>query len=104
MMKMMREMKQKMPALQEQLNARQFVAQAGGGVVSATVNGKLELVDVKISRELVEGGDVEMLEDLIKVAVSAAQAQAGQAMAEMMEELTGGMNLPGLSSLFGPGQ
>ncbi len=101
MMKVARDMKEKMPAMQEQLNAREFTADAGGGVVSATVNGKMQLVGVKIARELTTGGDPAILEDLITAAVSAAQAAAGEAAVEMMNELTGGMQLPGLDGLLG---
>jgi nucleoid-associated protein EbfC len=100
-MKMAKDMKERMPAMQAELANKEFTAEAGGGMVSATVNGKGQLVDVKISREVVSGGDVEMLEDLVKAAVSSAQDKATQSAAEMMHEITGGMNLPGLDGLLG---
>ena len=100
-MKMAKDMKERMPAMQAELANKEFKAEAGGGAVSATVNGKGQLVAVKISREVVAGGDVEMLEDLVKAAVSSAQDQAARAAAEMMHEMTGGMNLPGLDGLLG---
>ncbi len=103
-MKIAGQMKEKMPEMQEKLAASRFTAEAGGGSVSATVNGKLALVDVKISPEaLADGelaGDVEMLGDLIKAAVSAAQQQAAAAAAEAMNELTGGMNIPGMGGMM----
>lgn len=102
MMKMARDMKRKMPVMKEELDAKQFVAEAGGGAVSAAVNGKLQLVDIKIAEEVMEDGDTEMLSDLVVAAVSAAQAQAAEAAAKMMEELTGGMKLPGLEELLEP--
>ncbi len=101
-MKMAKDMKERMPAMQEELARKQYTAEAGGGMVSATVSGRMELVGLKISPDVVREGDVEMLEDLVKSAVSAAQAKAAAGAAEMMQELTGGMELPpGLGELFG---
>jgi len=100
-MKLAGEMKTKLPEVQERLAESTFTAQAGGGVVSATVNGRLELTGLKIDRELLADGEAEMIEDLIKAAVSSAQQQAAEAAAEAFQELTGGMNLPGLSGLLG---
>lgn len=101
-MKLAKDMKQRMPAMQAELAAKEFVCDAGGGMVSATVNGKMQLVAVKISPEVVAGGDVEMLEDLVKAAVSGAQNKAAEAAAEMMRDLTGGMGLPpGMEDLLG---
>ena len=102
MMKMAMEMKRKMPELQAKLESGEHTAEAGGGVVSATVNGKFKLLDVKIDPSLLSGGqvDVAMLEDLIKAAVGAAQKKAAEAAAEAMAELTGGMPLPGLEGML----
>ncbi len=100
MMKMAGQMKVKLPEMKAKLAATQFTADAGGGVVSATVNGKMQLVDVKIAPEVLADVDADMLADLIKVAVSAAQAQAAAAAAEAMSELTGGMKLPGMDELM----
>lgn len=94
LMKMAGEMKKRMPEMQARLAARTFSAEAGGGVVKATVDGKLGLVDIKIDPSVLKDADVEMLEDLVKAAVASAQAQAGKAMEEAMKEITGGMNLP----------
>ena len=101
-MKIAGEMKKKMPELKEKLAATNYTAQAGDGMVSATVNGKLQLTDLKLSPRLTEEGslDLEMLEDLVKAAVSAAQAEASQAAQEAMKELTGGMDLPGMDALM----
>ena len=94
LMKMASEMKQRMPELQRQLAESQYTAEAGGGVVAATVNGKQQIVDVRIDPQVFAEGDVEMLEDLLKASVSAAQQKAAEAAEAAMRELTGGMELP----------
>lgn len=101
-MKLVGEMKRKMPEMRERLAASEFTAEAGGGVVSASVNGKMQLTNLKISEELLDDGklSMDMLEDLIKAAISAAQAKAAQAAEQAMKELTGGMDLPGLGDLL----
>ena len=100
-LKLAGELKTKLPEMKAKLAAAEFSADAGGGVVRATVSGQLALLDVKIDTELLGDGDAEMLEDLIKAAVSAAQTKATQAAAEAMRELTGGMDIPGLEGLLG---
>ena len=103
-MKIAGQMKARIPEIKEKLAASQYSADSGGSAVTATVNGKLALVDLKIDRGVLEDGrllnDPEMLEDLIKAAVSAAQQKAATATVEAMKELTGGMNLPGLSDMM----
>jgi len=78
MLARLREMRQQMAALQEELARRQATAEAGGGLVQATVNGRLELVKLRIDRQRIDPADVEMLEDLIVAAVAAAQKRAAQ--------------------------
>lgn len=97
-MKLAGEMKKKMPELKEKLATTNYTAQAGGGVVVASVNGRMQLTDIKLSEELLEDGELslDVLEDLIKSAISAAQAEAAEAAEAAMKELTGGMDLPGL--------
>jgi DNA-binding YbaB/EbfC family protein len=85
-----------MPEMQARLGSTTYTADSGGGVVKATVNGKLGLVDIKIDPSVLADSDAQMLEDLIKAAVSSAQAQAAKAAEEAMREITGGMELPGL--------
>ena len=101
-MKIAGEMKKNLPKMKEKLAATSYTAQSGDGMVSATVNGKLQLTDLKISQQLIEDcpPDLDILEDLIKAAVSAAQAEASQAAKEAMKELTGGMDLPGMDGLM----
>lgn len=101
MLKQAKEMQARMKEMQERVAATQFEAESGAGAVKATVNGKLELVGVKLDPEAVKAGDIEMLEDLIKAAVVAAQTRAAEGMKEEMKKLTGGMNIPGLENMFG---
>ena len=102
MMKMAAAMKTKLPEMQAQLAQSEYTAEAGGGAVAATVNGKLQLVNLKIEPGVLAdaGGDVETLVELIKTAVSAAQETAARAAAEAMKELTGGMDIPGLDAMM----
>ncbi len=99
MMKQAKEMQGRMKEMQDQLAAARYEAETGAGAVKATVTGKLELVDLTI--DPASAGDVEMLEDLIKSAVCAAQAKAAEAVKAEMQKMTGGMNLPGLDGMMG---
>jgi DNA-binding YbaB/EbfC family protein len=102
MMKLAAEMKRRMPQVQARLPASEYAADAGGGVVTATVNGKMQLVGLRINPAILADADAAMLEDIIKAAVAAAQAKATAAAAEAMKELTGGMPLPpGMGGTFG---
>jgi hypothetical protein len=89
-----REMQEKMQAVQEELGRRQVSADAGGGMVEAVVNGRLELVRVRIDKSRVNVGDTEMVEDLIVAAVNAAQAKAAEMMRGEMQKAAGEMGLP----------
>ena len=88
------EMQQNMQRMQEEMAKKQISADAGGGMIHATVNGKLELIAVKIDKSRVDVNDTEMLEDLIVAAVRAAQAKAAQEMQAEMQKLAAGMGLP----------
>lgn len=103
LLKQAREMQSRMKEMQEAMASSRFEGESGGGIVRATVSGKLELVEIKIQPEMVRSGDVEMLEDLVKAAVCAAQRKAADGMKEEMQKMTGGMNLPGLDGLLGGG-
>ena len=83
-------------ALQKELDVKEFEVSSGGGMVTALVNGKQELLDIKIKRECVDPNDVEMLEDLVKTAVAGALKESSETVSNAMSKLTGGMNLPGL--------
>lgn len=89
-------LQEQMGKMQEELEAREYEASAGGGAVAARVNGKHELLSLTIKPEAVDPEDVEMLEDLVVAAVNEAMRMAGEAMEREMGKLTGGMKLGGL--------
>ena len=89
-------MQKHMAELQEDLKQRVYEGTAGGGMVTAHVSGKRDLLAVKISPKVVDPDDVEMLEDLVTVAISQALKQAEDAYVEEMSKVTGGLGLPGL--------
>ncbi len=96
MMKQAQKMQQEMLRMQEEMETKTWSATAGGGMVTATVNGKHEVVDLKINPEAVDPDDVEMLQDMIIAAVNEAMRTADAEAAQNMSRLTGGMNLGGL--------
>ena len=77
------------------MEAQEFTASVGGGVVAATVNGKKEMTAVTIKPEAVNPDDVEMLQDLVISAVNEALRQADEAMESAVDKATGGLNLGG---------
>lgn len=94
MLKQAQKMQQDMMRMQQELQEKEYQAAAGGGVVSATVNGKHELKNLVIDPEAVDPEDVEMLQDMIVAAVNEAMRAAGADAAGTMSKLTGGLNLP----------
>ena len=83
-----------MQEMQQELQEKEYEAKAGGGVVSATVNGKHELKNLTIDPEAVDPEDVEMLQDMIVAAVNEAMRAADSDASSTMSKLTGGLNLP----------
>lgn len=94
--KQAQKMQEEMEKVQEELEEKTVEATSGGGAVTVTVNGKKEIVSLKIQPEAVDPDDVETLEDLITVAVNDAVKQADDMMAEGMSAVTGGLSIPGL--------
>jgi DNA-binding YbaB/EbfC family protein len=88
------QMQEQMRQLQEEMAKKTVSADAGGGMVQATVNGRLELTALKIDKSRLDVNDTEMLEDVIVAAVHAAQAKAADMMKEEIQKLTGGLGLP----------
>jgi len=89
-------LQQKMTEMQEELEAREYEASAGGGMVSVKVNGKKELLALSIKPEAVDPDDVEMLEDMVMAAINEALREATETTEREMGKLTGGMSMPGL--------
>jgi DNA-binding YbaB/EbfC family protein len=89
-----RQMQDQMKQLQEELAKKQVTADAGGGMVQATVNGRLELVKLHIDKSKVDVNDTELLEDLIVAAVHGAQSRAAEMMKTEMQKMTGELGLP----------
>jgi DNA-binding YbaB/EbfC family protein len=96
MLKQVQEVRERMQRLQEELGARSVEGSAGGGMVVAVVNGRQELLDLRIEKEVVDPGDVGMLRDLVRAAVNDALARSREMAAAEMAKLTGGMLPPGI--------
>ena len=96
-MKQAQQMQRRMAELQEELENKQVEASAGGGMVTAVVSGKQQLLDLKIEPAVVDPEDVEMLQDLITAAVNEAIKQSQQMAQEEMAKVTGGLNITGLT-------
>ncbi len=93
-------MQKKMEEVQASLKERVIETSSGGGMVTVHVNGRQEILSIKIDKEVVDPDDVQMLEDLILAAVSQALKKSQEMYQEEMGKLTGGMNIPGLSNLL----
>jgi DNA-binding YbaB/EbfC family protein len=96
-MKQAKKMQERMMELQEELATKSVEATAGGGMVSVTVNGKFEILSLKVEKEVVNPDDVEMLQDLIVAAVNEGIRKAQEMAASEMGKITGGMQIPGLT-------
>lgn len=96
LMKQAQKMQEQMMRVQEELAAKTVEATAGGGMVTVVVNGKHELVSLKVEREVVDPDDIEMLQDLVVAAVNEGVRRAQEMAAEEMSKVTGGINIPGL--------
>lgn len=96
MMKQAQKMQQDLLKMQQEMEEKQYEATAGGGVITAVVSGKRELVRVTIDPEAVDPDDVEMLQDMVIAAVNEAMRAADAEAANNMSRLTGGLNLGGL--------
>jgi len=86
-------LQQQMTKMQEEIEAREFEATAGGGMCTAVVNGKKELLSLSIKPEAVDPDDVEMLQDLVMAAVNEALRTAGETMDREMGKMTGGLGM-----------
>ena len=95
-LKQAQEMHSKISHLQEEMAEKRVEASSGGGMVSVVMNGKQEILSLRIDPEVVSRDDVEMLQDLIRAAVNEAIRKSQEMMSEEMKKITGGMSIPGL--------
>jgi len=94
-----KELQKNMQQMQEEMQNKSFEAASGGGMVTATVNGKGQLLSLKIDAQAVDPNDIEMLEDLVVAAVSAAINKSSEEMKQQISQMTGGLNIPGIEGL-----
>lgn len=93
-----KQMQQKIVDVQNELERESVTGSAGGGMVTITMNGKQKITAIKIEPEIVDPNDLSMLEDLIVVAVNEAQDRVQEVVKERMTSLTGGIDIPGITS------
>lgn len=96
LMKQAQQLQTKLAQVQEEAAGKTVEASAGGNMVTAVVNGSLEVVSLRIDQSVLEAGDAEMLQDLVIAAVNEGVRQAQKMMAEEMSKVTGGLAIPGL--------
>ncbi len=96
LLKQAQQMQAKMTVLQNEMANREVEVAAGGGMVKIKMNGKQELLSIKIDPECVDPTDVEMLEELVKTAFSQALKESQEMMSTAMSKITGGVSIPGL--------
>lgn len=97
MMRQAQQLQRRMAELQAELESATVEATAGGGVVSVVVSGKMTIESISIDPEVVSPDDVDILEDLVTAAVNEGLAKAQEMANSKMSELTGGLNIPGLT-------
>ena len=102
-MKQAQEMGSKMQELNEELKTKRVTGSAGAGLVEVEASGIGEVLAVRIDPSLIEKQDRELIEDLLPAAINAAQLKQKELYAEQMQELTGGLPLPGLADMLGQG-
>lgn len=95
-MKQAQQFQQKLGQMQEELATRHVNSSVGGGMVSATVNGKHELVSLVIEKDVIDPNDPQMLQDLVMAAVNDAMKKAQDMIQAEMGKLTGGIKIPGM--------
>ncbi|MBV5307189.1 MAG: YbaB/EbfC family nucleoid-associated protein [Desulfobulbaceae bacterium] len=100
-MQQAQQFQQNMARIQDELALKKVTGSAGGGMVTVTANGKSEILSVVIERAMIVEKEAEMLQDLIVAASNDALRKARELGKAEMGKLTGGLNLPGLSNMFG---
>ena len=92
------QMQERVGKLQRELAARSFEGSAGGGMVTATATGELRITGIRIEEQLFDGGDRDMLQDLVAAAVNSALTNAQRTVQEEFQKISGGLALPGMGS------
>jgi DNA-binding YbaB/EbfC family protein len=96
-MKQAQDFQERLGKIQEQVATQTVEATAGGGMVTAVVSGRLEVVSLRIEPEILKSGDKDMLQDLVVAAINQGIRNAQAMVAEEMKKVTGGLKIPGLS-------
>ena len=96
MLRQAQQMQENIAKLQEELETREYVTTAGGGVVEVTVDGKHQVKAIGINPEVVDPDEVDMLEDLLVAALNEAMRKVDETSETEMSKVTGGLNIPGL--------
>jgi len=99
-MEMAKQLQGDVARVQQELERKTCEASAGGGMVTAVVNGKYELVSIKVDKGVIDPEDPEMLQDLVVAAVNQAIVKVREMTQSEMGKLTGGLNIPGMPNLF----
>jgi len=97
LMKQAQQLQSKLMRAQEEAASKTVESSAGGNMVTAVVNGRLEVVSLRVDPTVLEAGDVEMLQDLVVAAVNEGIRKAQQMMADAMGKVAGGLKIPGLT-------
>lgn len=97
MMKQAQKIQEKMARVQEELAQRTVEATAGGGMVSVTANGKQEILSIRITPEVIDPKEAQMLEDLVTAAVNEALKSSRSMLQEEISKITGGLRIPGIT-------
>lgn len=96
MIRQAQKMQEEMEKTQEELNEREYTTTSGGGAVECTINGKKEILSIKIKPEVLDPEDVEILEDMVRGAVNEAIRKVEEIHSSEMEKITNGLSLPGM--------
>lgn len=96
MIKQAKKVQEQIAKMQEELQERVLETSAGGGAITIKINGKQQILEIKINPEAADPEDIEMLEDLIMAAVNDAIKQSQDMVSGEMSKITGGFNIPGL--------
>lgn len=96
MLKQAQKIQAQLAKMQEEMAQKTIEASSGGGMVTVVVNGKQEVISLKIEREVIDPDDVDMLQDLVLAAVNEGMRKSQEMVTEEMKKLTGGLSIPGL--------